>query len=95
MAAQTPKPFPENNLGLERGTVLVAKQAVLGLLVGQKIPIGYDDQYICSGGFTWDIDQLVAEINAGIWDIDGSVDLTNQIVQDLFGRLVEGRRAVN
>lgn len=84
--------FPANPLGLVRGSILTAKhEAVsqLGLTVGQKIVIGYDGESVRCQGVDWDIDQLVEEINRGIWEITGKTDLADPARSMDFARTVE------
>lgn len=84
--------FPENNVGLRRGTILKAKhEAVsqLGMKVGDKIPIGFDGEYIRCGPFTWDVGQLEDEITNNIWSIDGVVDLSDSERSLSFTRKIE------
>ncbi len=86
--------FPKNELGLKRGTILKAKPALegqLGLKTGNRIPIGFDGEYVRCYGFTWSIDQLVREIEElGYWEIDEEViDLTDEPRSLKFAQEIE------
>lgn len=84
--------FPDNPLGLVRGSILTAKhEAVsqLGLMVGQKIVIGYDGESVRCQGVDWNIDQLVEEIKGGVWEISGKADLSDSRRSMDFARIVE------
>lgn len=85
--------FPENKLGLKRGTILRAKPALggqLGLKTGARIPIGFDGTYIKCCGFDWSIDQLVREIEVlDYWEIDGEIDLTDESRSLKFAQDIE------
>lgn len=86
--------FPENSLGLVRGSLLRAidpNVSQLGLTVGDVIPIGYDGEYVRSGSFTWSIEQLVEEVGWGIWEVAGVCDLSTEENDRYFQRLVEHR----
>jgi hypothetical protein len=90
--------FPENKLGLVRGSILQAKDETvsqLGLKVGHQIPIGYDGESVRCMGFDWDIDQLVGEIEAGIWEIVGKADLSDPQKSAEFARVVEQIQLLN
>lgn len=86
--------FPKNDLGLIRGTILevtspeAARQ--LGLQLGMLIPLGYDGIYVCSGPFTWSIDQLINEISGGHWKVRGTISRTNEFEKIVFSATVEG-----
>lgn len=86
--------FPENALGLRRGSVLESTSEVtaqLGIKVGERFPIGFDGEYICVEGFTWSIEQLVKEIKEmGWWKILGHIDLSNPEWSVKFAREIEG-----
>lgn len=85
--------FPDNILGLRRGSVLEAMDEVVNqitLNVGTKIVIGYDGEYVRFGPFTWSIEQILEEIERGIWRITGSVwDLSDPEELAEFGRMIE------
>ena len=71
MLEKLPK-FPENSLGLKRGSFLTVispeVEKSTGLKVGRHVPIGYDGTLVRSGRLTWSIDQLVGEIrDKGSW----------------------------
>lgn len=90
--------FPNNNAGLKRGTILQAThEAVsqLGLKVGDRIPIGFDGEYIRCGPFTWSVTQLTDEISGGIWSIAGEVDLSPPDRSLTFARKIELLELVN
>jgi hypothetical protein len=90
--------FPENPLGLVRGSILAAKHeavAQLGLKVGQEIVIGYDGEFVRCQGADWDIDQLVEEINGGFWEITGKADLSDPQRSMDFARIVERMEIVS
>ncbi|MEN9341830.1 MAG: hypothetical protein RIQ54_86 [Candidatus Parcubacteria bacterium] len=93
MSTEPLRGFPDNPLGLRRGSILtsahveVAEQ--LGIPVGQQIAIGWDGTYVCCVQFTWDIDQLVAEIKAGYWIIVGHIDLSDPAISQRFQDTVE------
>ncbi len=87
--------FPQNVLGLKRGTVLEAIHPIvrqLGLKIGDQIFIGFDGTYVCSGAFDWSIGQLINEIERGIWKICGSIDLSNPLKKELFAIFIEKSR---
>jgi hypothetical protein len=85
--------FPQNELGLKRGTVLEARSPAitrwLGIDVGSHIQIGYDGDCVRHGEFSWDIDQLVAEITSGAWIIHGETDLSDPEFSIEFARQIE------
>jgi hypothetical protein len=84
--------FPANGLGIQRGTLLRAvdpRVSQLGLGVGDLIPVGYDGEYVRCGPFTWSIEQLVQEVNDGIWEIAGVCDLSTSEKRVRFERAIE------
>ena len=85
--------FPENSLGLRRGSVLRSAHQIvqeqLGIRVGDRIVVGWDGIYVRCMRFTWDIEQLVDEINAGYWTIVGHADLSDPEKSQLFKEIVE------
>lgn len=84
--------FPDNSAGLQRGTILEATSPAvgqLGLSVGDKIPIGFDGDYVRCGPFTWDADQLCDEIYMGVWRIAGAVDLNGDELSARFAQDIE------
>jgi len=85
--------FPSNPLGIRRGTVIRSNHAdvenQLGVKVGEAIPIGFDGKYIRCGPFSWDMEQLIQEIDHGYWVIAGHIDLSNKVVSLHFARDVE------
>lgn len=84
--------FPANSAGLQRGTILEATHPTvgqLGMTVGDKIPIGFDGEYICCGPFTWSIEQLTDEIVMGVWKIAGTVDLSDSERSTMFANQIE------
>jgi hypothetical protein len=85
--------FPDNRLGLKRGTILIATdQRVnqLSLEIGDKIVIGFNGQYIVCGPYTWNIAQIVNEIECGVWEIAGEIDLTDFSNSLSFAQKIEG-----
>lgn len=85
-------PFPFNQSGLKRGTILVSTHVAtnsIGVKVGKKIIIGFNGQYICCQGASWDIQQLEEEIKQGLWKIDGEVDLSDPMDSLSFARKIE------
>ena len=86
--------FPQNELGLKRGTILTAiDDAVsqLGMKRGDKIILGFDGKYIRCQGFTWSIEQITTEIEVyKIWKIDGEVDLSDPARSLKFAQDIEG-----
>jgi hypothetical protein len=85
--------FPENSLGLRRGSVLESAHQIvqeqLGIRVGDRIVVGWDGTYVRCMWFTWDIEQLVDEINAGYWTIVGHADLSDPETSQLFKEATE------
>lgn len=86
--------FPENSFGLKRGTVLKVIDPFvtecLGLAVLAIIPIGYDGEYIRSGGLTWDLEQIIEEIEEHhFWEIDGYIDLSDKERSLRFAKKIE------
>lgn len=85
--------FPFNSMGIQRGTVIrsndILVERQLGIKIGEKIPVGFDGEYVRCGPFTWSIDQLMDEIDYGCWVIDGLVDLSNPLVSLGFAEKVE------
>lgn len=86
--------FPENSLGLLRGSMIRCisdeVEAQLGIPVGVAIPIGFDGTYVRCGGFTWDIAQLVHEISEWkVWEIADPIDLSDPTRAARFMREVE------
>ncbi|MDP3696821.1 MAG: hypothetical protein Q8R55_02190 [Candidatus Taylorbacteria bacterium] len=94
MLEKLPK-FPENPLGLKRGSFLTVispeVEKSTGLKVGRHIPIGYDGEFIRSGGLTWSIDTLVGEISdRGWWEVaEEEIDLSDPNLSLKFAREVE------
>ncbi len=89
--------FPENLLGIKRGTILEAIHPVvsqLGMKVGDKLVVGFDGAYVRCMGFTWSIDQLVEEIEMGVWKMIGVFDLSDPVKKIFFTRFVERREMV-
>ncbi len=86
--------FPENPLGLKRGTVLRVAHPVitdqLGLKMNRLIPIGYDGECVRCGPFTWSIAQICQEItDRKWWEIDGHMDLSDPTTMKEFNVLFE------
>lgn len=85
--------FPSNLMGIQRGTLIrsnhIQVEKQLGIKIGEKIPVGFDGEYVRCGPFTWSIDQLMDEIDRGYWVIDGLVDLSNPLVSLGFAEKVE------
>ena len=84
--------FPKNNIGLVRGSIIVAltdRTNYLGVKKGSGIPIGFDGNYIRCSNLTWSIDDLVEEIREGIWEIADKVDLSNKGISQHFAKNVE------
>lgn len=87
-----PHPFPENGLGLQRGTILEATDEIvwqLGMKIGDRIPIGFDGKSVRCGPFDWSIEQLVEEVECGVWKIVGRVDLSKEAKSLEFARKIE------
>jgi hypothetical protein len=87
-----PHPFPTNSLGLQRGTVLEALDEIvwqIGMKIGDRIFLGFDGTDVRFGSFDWSIDQLVNEIERGVWKVVGQVDLSNEDASLEFARKVE------
>ena len=61
--------FPDNELGLQNGTVLspVNDMPWCGLRAGQEFEISWNGKFVCAGGLTWTVEQLVEEIKRGFW----------------------------
>jgi len=87
--------FPENELGLQRGTMLEALDPIcktIGVDVGQSIPIGWDGEYVRCQGCTWSVEQIVQEISERHWwRISGQIMLEDAPagVQALFHAVFE------
>lgn len=84
--------FPKNFHGLKRGTILKAlddRVRMVGLKKGDRIPIGYDGEYIRCVSLTWNIEQIVEEILRGVWDVDGELDLSDPELSLQFAQHVE------
>lgn len=84
--------FPKNDIGLERGSVLLALTDKASYIAkkGAKFIIGFDGEHIrCGLDITWDINDIVAEINAGYWMIVGELDLSNEQISQQFAEHVE------
>ncbi|MCK5413056.1 MAG: hypothetical protein KAI57_01645 [Candidatus Pacebacteria bacterium] len=85
--------FPENDIGLKRGSVLIAltgRTVYLGIKEGEGIPIGFDGKYIRCINLTWSLEGLKKEIEAGIWDISNEgVDLSDEDISQHFAKHVE------
>lgn len=66
-----PASFPDNDLGLENGTVLRPAKDMpwCGLKANQEFTINWDGKYVRAGGLTWLVENLSKEIEAGIWQI--------------------------
>lgn len=84
-------PFPENRMGLRRGTFLRAEKDMpfSGLKKGARIPIGFDGQFIRCDALTWDINTLTEEIDSGIWAVDGEMDLSDPVASRQFATTIE------
>ncbi len=88
--------FPKNNMGLRRGSIIQANEDIpcLGLERGDRVPLGYDGEYVRCMGYTWSIDQIVDEIHRGFWTItEDSCNLSNEQAQREFIQFVEQRSA--
>jgi hypothetical protein len=62
--------FPKNRLGLKRGTILLATNSAINeiaIMVGQRIFLGFDGEFVRCGPFTWSIEKIVEEIEQGTW----------------------------
>jgi hypothetical protein len=85
--------FPENSLGIKRGTVIRCNHPLveeqLGIKIGAPILIGFNGEYVICGPFTWSIEQLVDEITSGYWVISGQIDLSDPDKNLVFSRLIE------
>ena len=86
--------FPKNVIGLVRGSIIVAltdRTSYLGIKKGERIPIGFDGEYICCGPtLTWSIDGLIEEIRSGIWKIAiDKVDFSDKEKSRCFARDIE------
>jgi hypothetical protein len=87
--------FPDNPLGLKRGSILEAIHPdvnQLMLAVGQRILIGYDGEHIRCGPFTWSVEQIVDEINKGIWKVivgEDFIDLSDPEESREFALIIE------
>ncbi len=95
MLEKLPK-FPENPLGLKRGSFLKVISPEVdkstGLKVGRHIPIGFDGKHVKSGGLSWSIDQLVDEIrDRKWWEVcEEEMDFSDPDLSLKFAREVEG-----
>jgi len=68
--------FPANALGLVRGSILVStnpRTRMIGVSVGEEIPIGFDGRSVRCGPCTWSIEQICNEILYGTWTITRKV----------------------
>ena len=87
--------FPENDLGIERGSLLEVIHPwvteTMGLKVGTIIPVGYDGKWIRYGGFTWTIEKLVEEFRDEYWRIVDVIDFTIPGVEEKFRKEIELR----
>jgi hypothetical protein len=86
--------FPENDMGLVRGSVLEALTDRVPYIAkkGSKLPIGWDGKYIRCAGATWGLNDLKKEIEAGFWKIaDEVIDLSDENVSQFFAKIVEQR----
>jgi hypothetical protein len=84
--------FPKNEYGLIRGTILEGNNEavrLLGLEVGEKIPIGYDGEFIRCGGIVWSINRIMEEIKKGWWIVVGRIDLSNLKLSKKFAKDIE------
>lgn len=84
--------FPENEMGLTRGTVLRSISELtrqLGLPVGGMIILGYDGKYVRCMGAIWSIEQIQEEIQCGIWEIAGKVNLSDEELSRKFASEIE------
>lgn len=87
--------FPQNELGLQRGSVLKVKLALKVrwplLRNVDRIPIGFDGEHVKSCGLGWSIEQLVKEIKEdGFWEIcDQVIDLSDPLLSAKFAREIE------
>ncbi len=64
-------PFPDNERGLENGTVLktTGDMPQVNLRDGQMFAVYWDGEYVRACGMTWLIETLTDEINAGFWQL--------------------------
>lgn len=86
--------FPVGTMGLQRGSVLQAKEDVsyLGFKRGDEFPIGFDGQCVRCGMADWSIEMLEQEIRDGVWTITGKItDLNNPGIEQLFAEGIEQR----
>lgn len=91
--------FPKNSLGLQRGSCIISNHPrikdELNLDIGMMIPLGYDGTFVRSGIFSWDIADLVDEIEKGYWKIDAVLDLSHPITEKIFSIAVERKEDEN
>ena len=64
-------------------------QDQLGVKIGRTIPVGFDGQFVRCGPFTWSIDSLIREVEAGYWSIDGQIDLSDPVLSAEFAEEIE------
>ncbi len=76
-------PFPENSVGLVRGTILRSTRDE------NEFPIGFDGVHVRTTNYTWVLDELIQEIAAGAWEIVGITDLSVPIRKRFFHCTVE------
>lgn len=73
-------PFPKNPMGLKRGSILEAVNPIenqLAVMIGKRVILGYDGEFVCCGPFKWSTEKIVQEIRNGIWKI---IDETYELV---------------
>ncbi len=65
--------FPPNRKGLINGSLIKSAhpevENQLGVKVGDSISVQWDGEYVRSGEFTWDVEQLCDEIDFGFWEV--------------------------
>jgi len=86
--------FPENNLGLKRGTILEANRNIpeYKLKKGEQLPIGFDGKDICCSSINWTVEQIENEIISGMWTItERCIDLRDYENAKSFIEKVEQR----
>jgi hypothetical protein len=80
-------PFPENSLGLRRGSYIHTRDERIaerfGFPVSQPIPLCYDGKVVRCNTVRWNIDGLLKGISEGVWEISDKDPVPNELIPQM------------
>lgn len=80
-------PFPDNSYGLKRGSYIYTNNAELAeefdFDVGQLIPLCYDGNLVRCCNIGWKIDDLVAGIKDGTWNVSDKEPVPTELISQM------------